>query len=98
MMPWNDALKTRWAGASLVLAAVSAAAWIVFAAKVRAAGGFGGVTEGPWSPGLGVGLSLGVAVLTGVFSAAALVVSSVASMLGRAIGQIERDAAVRRPS
>jgi len=96
-MPWNDALKTRWTGASVVLAAVSVCAWIVFAAKMRAAGGLGDVTEGPWSPGLSVGLWLGVAVLTGMFSAAALVVSAVAFMLGRALGQIERDAEVRGP-
>jgi branched-chain amino acid transport system permease protein len=29
-MPWNDALKTRWAGASLALAAVSACAWLLW--------------------------------------------------------------------
>jgi hypothetical protein len=88
---WSGDLGLRWAGVSLVLAAASVVAWVVFAAKVRAAGGLGGITEGPWSPGLAVGLSLGAAVLTGLFSAAAMVVSSVAVMLGRTIDHLERD-------
>ena len=91
---WSD-LASRWAALSVGFAAVSVVTWIVFAAQVRSAGGLGGITEGPWSPNWGVGLSLGVAVLASAFSAAAFVVSSVASMLGRTVEQISRDAASR---
>ena len=94
---WSD-LASRWGALSVGFAVVSVVAWILFAAKVRAAGGFGGITEGPWSPNWGVGLSLGVAVLASAFSAAAFVVALVASMLGQTIDQINRDAVSRGPT
>ena len=92
---WSGDLASRWAVLSALFAVVAVGAWILFAAQVRSAGGFGGITEGPWSPNWGVGLSLGVAVFASVFSAAAFVVSSVASMLGRTVEQISCDAASR---
>jgi len=95
---WSGDLASRWAALSLLLAVVSVVAWVVFAAKVRSAGGFAGITDRPWSPNWGVGLSLGVAVMASAFSAAAFGVALVASMLGRTVEQINRDATSRGPT